>query len=57
VLSPDAVAEVVVAGLREDRFLLLPHPEVATFQQRKLDDVDGWLSAMNRVQQRLEGPR
>src|SRR5262249_18475911 len=31
VLEPDAVAEVVVAGIAEERFLILPHPEVLTF--------------------------
>lgn len=54
VLSPDAVAEHVVAGLRAERFLILPHPEVATFLAGKVADPDRWLGAMNRVQQRLE---
>lgn len=55
VLSPEEVAACVVEGLREERFLILPHPEVATFRERKVRDPDGWLAAMNRVQQRLEG--
>ena len=57
VLSPDVVAGHVVEALRDDRFLVLPHPEVAEFQRRKVADPDGWLDAMNRVQQRLEGLR
>lgn len=57
VLSPDVVAGHVVDALREERFLVLPHPEVATFRARKVSDPDGWLAAMNRVQQRLEGLR
>jgi NAD(P)-dependent dehydrogenase (short-subunit alcohol dehydrogenase family) len=55
VLSPDAVAGHVVDALRDERFLVLPHPEVATFWSGKAGDIDGWLGAMNRVQQRLEG--
>jgi NAD(P)-dependent dehydrogenase (short-subunit alcohol dehydrogenase family) len=55
VLSPDEVAGHVVAGLAADRFLILPHPEVGRFLAGKVADVDGWLAAMNRVQQRLEG--
>lgn len=55
VLSPDEVADAVVAALAEERFLVLPHPEVAGFLSGKVADVDGWLAAMNRIQQRLEG--
>ena len=57
VLSPDVVADHVVDALRAERFLVLPHPEVADFLRRKVEDPDGWLAAMNRVQQRLEGAR
>jgi NAD(P)-dependent dehydrogenase (short-subunit alcohol dehydrogenase family) len=57
VLSPDAVADSVVDALREERFLVLPHPEVADFVAGKVKDPDHWLGAMNRVQQRLEGLR
>jgi NAD(P)-dependent dehydrogenase (short-subunit alcohol dehydrogenase family) len=57
VLSPDVVAGYVVDALREERFLVLPHPEVATFRARKVQDPDGWLAAMNRLQQKLVGER
>jgi hypothetical protein len=57
VLSPDVVASHVVDALREERFLVLPHPEVAQFRASKVADPDGWLAAMNRVQQRLDGLR
>ncbi len=57
VLSPEVVAEAVVEALAEERFLVLPHPEVARFWQGKAADPDRWLGAMNRVQQRLEGAR
>jgi hypothetical protein len=36
--------------LREERFLILPHPEVLTFFQRKASDYDRWLSGMRRLQ-------
>src|SRR5204862_4283934 len=36
-IEPEDVAEVVVAGLREERFLILPHPEVIDFYRRKTD--------------------
>jgi hypothetical protein len=48
--SPEEVAEVVVAGLREESFLILPHPEVAEYFQRKAGDYDRWLKGMRRMQ-------
>jgi NAD(P)-dependent dehydrogenase (short-subunit alcohol dehydrogenase family) len=56
-LEPEQVADVVVDGLRAERFLILPHPEVLTFFQRKADDYDRWLSGMRRLQARLAAPR
>jgi NAD(P)-dependent dehydrogenase (short-subunit alcohol dehydrogenase family) len=56
-LEPEQVADVVVEGLRAERFLILPHPEVLTFFQRKADDYDRWLAGMRRLQARLASPR
>lgn len=55
-LPPDAVAEAVVAGLRDERFLILPHPEVAEFFRRKASDYDRWLRGMQRLHARYLGP-
>jgi NAD(P)-dependent dehydrogenase (short-subunit alcohol dehydrogenase family) len=52
-LEPEQVAERVVAGLAEERFLILPHPEVAEFMRRKADDYDRWLKGMRRLQAKL----
>jgi NAD(P)-dependent dehydrogenase (short-subunit alcohol dehydrogenase family) len=46
ILEPDAVAGAVVEGLREERFLILPHPEVARYVQHKAADPDRWLERM-----------
>lgn len=46
IISPDRVAESVVRGLHEERFLILPHPEVAKYWARKAADPDRWLAAM-----------
>jgi hypothetical protein len=40
VIEPDAVADVVMQGLADERFLILPHPEVLDYWQRKADDHD-----------------
>lgn len=49
IVSPDHVADTVVAGLAEERFLILPHPEVATHYARKAADPDHWLSGMRKA--------
>lgn len=53
VLSADAVAQCVVEALAAERFLVLPHPEVATFAQRRAQDHDRWLIGMRRLQAQL----
>jgi NAD(P)-dependent dehydrogenase (short-subunit alcohol dehydrogenase family) len=52
-LEPEEVAAAVVEGLRAERFLILPHPEVRTFFARKADDYDRWLAGMRRLQARV----
>jgi NAD(P)-dependent dehydrogenase (short-subunit alcohol dehydrogenase family) len=54
-LDPDAVADAVIAGLADERFLILPHPEVAEYFRRKADDYDRWIRGMRRLQQRVAG--
>src|SRR5207248_3944322 len=50
ILEPEDVAETVLAGLADERFLILPHPEVATYERRRADDRDRWLRGMRRAQ-------
>jgi NAD(P)-dependent dehydrogenase (short-subunit alcohol dehydrogenase family) len=50
VLEPEQVADAVVEGLRDGRFLILPHPEVGEYFQRKAADYDRWLAGMRRLQ-------
>jgi len=52
-LEPEAVAEAVVKGIAEERFLILPHPEVAEYFRRKADDYDRWLRGMRRLRNNL----
>jgi NAD(P)-dependent dehydrogenase (short-subunit alcohol dehydrogenase family) len=49
VLEPEDVAAAVVAGLRDERFLILPHEEVAKFLALKGAQPDRWLSGMRRM--------
>jgi len=49
-LEPEEVTDVVVAAIDREQFLILPHPEVLTFFQRKGMDYDRWIAGMRRLQ-------
>jgi NAD(P)-dependent dehydrogenase (short-subunit alcohol dehydrogenase family) len=53
VLEPEQVADVVLQAIREETFLILPHPEVAEYLRRKASDPDRWLGGMRRLQARV----
>ena len=53
-VDPDSVADAVVRGIAEERFLILPHPEVATYVRRKADDHDRWIRGMRRLQGQIQ---
>jgi NAD(P)-dependent dehydrogenase (short-subunit alcohol dehydrogenase family) len=48
-LEPEQVADDVVKGLEAERFLILPHREVAEYVRRKATDHDRWLRGMRRL--------
>jgi NAD(P)-dependent dehydrogenase (short-subunit alcohol dehydrogenase family) len=52
-LDPEQVADAVVEAIRDERFLILPHPEVGEFFQRKAADYDRWLRGMRRLRARI----
>ena len=53
VLTAEELGQTVVEGLREEKFYILPHPEVSEYSRRKSDDIDRWLAGMHRFQQKL----
>jgi NAD(P)-dependent dehydrogenase (short-subunit alcohol dehydrogenase family) len=54
-MEPEVLADFVIEALSEQRFLILPHPEVLTYMRRKTDDYDRWIGGMNRLMRRLTG--
>lgn len=54
VIEPEEVAEAVVRALREERFLILPHPEVATYFRNKAENHDRWLGGMRKMRRQLQ---
>jgi NAD(P)-dependent dehydrogenase (short-subunit alcohol dehydrogenase family) len=55
VLTSEQVAEAVLAAVGTEQFLILPHPDVATYERRRADDRERWLRGMRRMQARLTG--
>lgn len=49
IISAEQVADAVLAGLAEERFLILPHPQVGTFWAQKASDPDRWLAGLRRL--------
>ena len=54
-VSPEEVAEAVVQGIAAEYFLILPHPEVLEYFQRKGSDYDRWIRGMRRLNAKTEG--
>ncbi|WP_102934142.1 SDR family oxidoreductase [Streptomyces malaysiensis] len=53
-IEPEEVADAVLAGIEEERFLILPHPEVARHYAARAGDTDRWLGGINKLQRKLE---
>lgn len=56
-VSVEQVADAVIAGLADERFLILPHPEVAEYFRRKSADYDRWLRGMRRFRNEVAAKR
>ena len=54
IIEPEQVADAVLAALAADRFMILPHPEVAEFARRRADDPDRWIAGMRRLRSSAE---
>lgn len=48
-LSAEEVAEQAYQGILDNRFLILPHPDVHRFYMNRAADTDRWLGAMNSL--------
>ena len=56
-VSAEQVADDVIAAMRDERFLVLPHPEVHDYMHRKADDVDRWLGGMRKLRAKAQAIR
>ncbi len=54
-MEPGPVAEACLEAIREERFLVLPHPEVLGYMRKKTDDYERWIGGMRKLNRRFEG--
>lgn len=55
-LKPEIVADEVIKCLEEERFLVLPHPQVQKYFQNKANDYQRWIRGMQRLQEQFGLP-
>lgn len=55
IMAPDTVADIVVKAMRDEKFLILSHPEVIEYVKRKAVDIDRWLGGMRRMLVKVRG--
>lgn len=53
IMRPEAVADIIVSEALAGHFLILTHPEVATYVQRKASDHDRWIKGMQRFRNKM----
>ena len=53
VKEPSEIADAVAEAIAEDRFLILPHPEVEQYEQNRANDRERWLGGMRKLQRHI----
>lgn len=53
ILMPEDVADCILQGVRDGRFMILTHPQVATYIERKATDYDRWIGGMRKFRRKL----
>jgi hypothetical protein len=54
-IEPEELAETVIEGLRDESFLILPHPIVKEYMQNKTNNYDRWIGGMNKLMRKITG--
>jgi short-subunit dehydrogenase len=52
-LTPEQVARDVLAGLEQETFAILPHPQVLGYMRKKTDNYDRWIAGMAKIQAKM----
>ena len=54
-IEPEELADTVVEELRNESFLILPHPVVREYMQNKTSNYDRWIAGMNKLMRKITG--
>ncbi|MEL6735184.1 MAG: SDR family oxidoreductase [Pseudomonadota bacterium] len=54
-MEPEPVAEACVQTIRDETFLVLPHPEVLTYMRNKTENYDRWIGGMRKLNRKYGG--
>src|SRR5438874_1453671 len=52
-LSPEQVAQDALAGIEQETFLILPHPQVLGYMRKKTENYDRWIAGMAKIQAKM----
>src|ERR1700712_3971713 len=52
-LSPEQVAQDALAGIEQETFVILPHPQVAGYMRKKTENYDRWIAGMAKIQAKM----
>lgn len=55
VIEPEELTESVIEGLREETFMILPHPIVLEYMRNKTSNYDRWIGGMSRLMRSITG--
>ena len=55
VIKPEDVAEACVQGIRDEQFLILPHPKVSTYIKNKAENYERWIGGMRKLNRQFGG--
>ena len=55
VMQPEEVARIVIEAMQAERFLILSHPQVHEYVQRKAANTERWLTGMRRLRDKVYG--
>jgi NAD(P)-dependent dehydrogenase (short-subunit alcohol dehydrogenase family) len=53
VLTPEEVARTTALAIAQERFLVLPHPQVAGYMRNKAENYDRWIGGMSKLRRQL----
>jgi NAD(P)-dependent dehydrogenase (short-subunit alcohol dehydrogenase family) len=56
IISPEQLAQAVIEGLEDERFMILPHPEVQQYRENKTNNYDRWVGGMRKLKRQFLNP-